>query len=131
MKASTLTVRIDEKLKENALKACEYMGTTLSAVVTHALRSEIDRYYKLRLDDSKAAKQMAESENHDLMLNAAMREAEILHQMGFTKFLDLNKPQKLQFYEMYYRHLRYLMSTRPELLFEHIEFNRSAEFGSE
>lgn len=123
MKSSTLTVRIDDELKARATKACDYMGTTLSAVITHALRSEIDRYYKQRAQDTKDARSIADGENYQLMLNAALRENQILDAMGFTDFLDLNKPQKLHFYNMYYQHLRMLLNTNPAALFENVSID--------
>jgi hypothetical protein len=43
-----IEIRVDDELKAKAEEACEYLGTTLSAVIQHQLRSTIDQYYKHR-----------------------------------------------------------------------------------
>lgn len=117
MKESTITIRVDEKLKERAIKACNYMGTTLSSVMTHALRSEIYKYQQQSAQDSKDARNLAEGENYQLMLNAAMREAEILKQMGISEFLKLTRDQRFLFYKLYHFHIQNLVMTRPDDIF--------------
>jgi antitoxin component of RelBE/YafQ-DinJ toxin-antitoxin module len=45
MKESTITIRVDELMKERATKACSYMSSIFTSVMTHALRSEIHKYH--------------------------------------------------------------------------------------
>lgn len=50
-----IEVRVDDELKAKAEEACEYLGTTLSAVIQHQLRSTIDEYYKHRKISDEAS----------------------------------------------------------------------------
>lgn len=117
MKELTITIRVDEKLKERATKACSYMGSTFTSVMTNGLRSEIYKYQQQLAQDIKDARYIAEGDNYQLMLNAALRESEILKEMGITEFLKMTKDNRFLFYKMYHLHLRQLIMSRPEDVF--------------
>jgi hypothetical protein len=48
MSKTTITIRIDEELKLKAELACDYFGTSLTAIIIKGLRREVDEYYKSR-----------------------------------------------------------------------------------
>lgn len=58
-----LTVRISPKEKKDADVACEYLGTTLSTVVRHALRQTVRQYHStLANDNAEALRAMQNAE---------------------------------------------------------------------
>lgn len=81
------------------------MGTTFSSVMTHGLRSEIYKYQQQLSQDTKDARYLAEGENYQLMLNAALQESEILKEMGISEFLKVTKDERFIFYKMYHFYL--------------------------
>ena len=53
MAKTTITIRVDQDLKAKAEQACEYLGTTLTAIIHHQLHSTLDTYYKKRAYESE------------------------------------------------------------------------------
>lgn len=73
-KTVNLTIRIDEKLKAEAEKACLYHGETLSAVLRLALRSYVRRFHEDRARATRAAREFSEGEHAQLAYDALARE---------------------------------------------------------
>lgn len=69
--------------------ACQYLGETVTSVINKSFRQTIDRYYKVRSEDTRLAREIAEGDNAQFMYEAALRESLILKHLGFDSITAL------------------------------------------